>query len=271
MTSQINNKPYNVFSYLKRLKKYRFLFITLSRRELKIKYTRTILGVGWVFLQPLASVIIYTLFFHNFIKLNTNQIPYIQFVFSGIVCWYTFTGILSKVIHSLIESGELINKVSFPRVILVGAKAVPVLIESSVLYLILLGIVIFNNPVGIMGIIYSLFYLVQITLFSLGLGIIFSIIAVRIRDILHIVPFAIGFGIWLTPVFYPVSIVPQEYQHYILYLNPVANSIEGLRGCLFEGKSIGFDSLIVFVLSAFLVLTSLIFFIKFERKIIEKI
>jgi len=271
MINEINNKPYDFLSYLKRVRKYRFLLVSLSKRELKVKYSRTILGLGWVFVQPLVAVIVYTMFFRNFIKLDTNQIPYVQFVFSGVVFWYIFTGILAKGSNSLLESTELINKVSFPRIILVVAKSFPVIIEGFVLYLVLLGIVIFNNDVSFSGVVLSLFYLLQIIIFSSSLAVILSVMVVWARDILHVIPFAIGFGIWLTPVFYPVSIIPAQYQNYVRYLNPVANAIEGLRDTLFMGKPIGLDSLIIFFGSLVLLLIALIFFIKFERKIVGRI
>jgi len=271
MKNQIDNKPYQLFSYLKKVRKYKYLLLSLSQRELKIKYSRTFFGIGWVFIQPFAAVFIYTVFFNNFIKLDSQQVPYAQFVFSGMVCWYLFTGLLSKGTYSLLESTDLITKVAFPRIILVIAKSFPLLMEGFILYLILLGTVVFYQGLDLIGIVGSLFYFLLMFLFSISLAILLSITAIRFRDIVHMVPFIIGFGIWLTPVFYPVSIVPDQYRNYITYLNPVANAIEGMRNALFNHVFSGIEALISFVITVGLLLISLVFFIRFERKIIEKI
>lgn len=268
---KIDNKPYSLGPYLRRLQNSGFLLISLSKKELKTKYSKAFLGLAWVFLQPLMAVIIYSLFFNSFIKIDTGDVPYVQFVFSGLVFWYLFTGIVTKGCSALLESQDLIHKVSFPRIILLVAKSVPIIIEGLVMYIILLSIVLVTGNKVSFQIIWSLLYFISVLVFAFSLAILFSILVVKVRDILQVVPFIINFGIWLTPVFYPVSIVPPQYQPYIKYLNPLANSIEGLRDSLFMAKGMGIYSLLLLVLSLVLLFISFLFFIKFEKKMVEKL
>jgi len=267
----IDNKPYSLSSYLKRLKTSGFLLTSLSKKELKTKYSKAILGLAWVFLQPLMAVIIYSIFFNSFIKIDTGNIPYVQFVFSGLVFWYLFTGIVTKGCTALLESQDLIHKVSFPKIILLVAKSVPIIIEGLVMYLILIFIVLGTGNNTSIHIIWSLVYFISVLIFAFSMAIIFSILVVKVRDLLQVVPFIINFGIWLTPVFYPVSIIPPQYQPYLKYFNPLANAIEGMRDGLFMAKPMDIYSLMMMIFWLIVLFISFIFFIKFEKKIVEKL
>jgi lipopolysaccharide transport system permease protein len=270
-TKIISNKPYTLSEYFRKLVKHSFLIAVLSKRELKIKYSKTFLGLGWLVLQPLVAVIIYSVFFNNLIKIDTNTIPYPYFVFSGLVLWYIFTGIVSKCTYAMLESSDLINKVSFPRFIVLISKIIPVVLESALLLLVLFIILIFNRQHLGFNSLTSFFYFVQIIVFSFGIGTLFSIVAIRFRDLIHVLPFIINFGIWLTPVFYPVTIIPSCYQDYVKYLNPMALSMEGIRGALFFDRGISKESFGIFVVSCGVLFLSFYYFVKFEKKIVEKI
>lgn len=270
-TKIISSRPYTIAEYLKKLKRYSFLIKVLSLRELKIKYTKTFLGIGWLFLQPLVLVIVYSIFFKNLVRINTGSIPYPSFVFSGLILWYIFTGILSKSTFALLESAELINKVTFPRFIILVSKLLPVLLECAALLLLLFAVLLLTQqPLGLNAIT-VLFYVVHATVFSFALGLLCSIVVVKFRDGAHVIPFVLNFGIWLTPVFYPVSIIPAAYQPYLLYLNPIAAAIEGIRGALFFNAGISQTSLITFVFSCIFLLFSFYFFVKFEKRLVENL
>jgi len=267
----ISSRPYSLGEYYSKLCRYGFLTGVLARRELKIKYTKTLLGIGWLFLQPLALVIIYSIFFKSFIKMDTGSIPYPSFVFSGLMLWYLFTGIISKNTFALLESTELINKVSFPRLIILLAKTIPVLLECAALLLILFALLIFTHQPPGFNAITVLFYILHAAVFSFALGMLCSIIVVKHRDLAHFIPFALNLGIWLTPVFYPVSIVPAAYRQYLLYLNPMAQAIDGLRGAIFLNTGISHVSLISFLCSCIFLLLSFFYFIKSEKKLVENL
>lgn len=268
---EINNKPYGIVEYITRLKSYAFLIASLSKRELQIKYSRAFLGIGWLFINPIVSVVIYSLFFNYLLKMNTGSIPYIEFVFSGLVMWYIFTGIFSKGSTALLETRELIDKVAFPRIIILIAKVIPVILESFVLFLVLIGLMIFYHHDMGLNLLISVFYFLQVIIFSMAVAIFSSVLVVRFRDFTHLLPFIINFGIWLTPVFYPISIIPSEYQEYLRYGNPLALSIENFRSTLFMGNGIPVQSIIIFGFSLVFLFISFVFFIRFEKQIGERL
>lgn len=270
-TKIISNKPYTVKSYLRKLIANGYLIKTLSVRELKIKYSKTFFGIGWVILQPLIVVAVYTIFFKNFIKLNTQEIPYPQFVLTGLVLWYLFTGIISKCTYALIESQDLIYKVSFPRIIILFSKCMTVIIECFALLVIAFIVLLFTNQkIGF----YSstaLLYFTQTLLLSFSVGMICSIIVLKYRDLAHAIPFVINFGIWLTPVFYTVEIIPQEYKNLFLYGNPLALAIESLRASIFYNQSVSPAMWMLFIISCLLFFISFFIFVKFEKRITESL
>ncbi len=270
-TRIISNKPYTISAYLQKLAKNSFLISVLAKRELKIKYSRTLIGIGWVVLQPVIVVAVYTIFFKNLIKLNTEDIPYPSFVLTGLVLWYLFTGIISKCTYALVESADLINKVSFPRIIVLFSKCIPVLFECLVLLLLAVPVVLYTQHNIGFNAITSIFYFAEISILSFSAGMLFSILVLKYRDLAHAIPFIINFGIWLTPVFYSASIVPAEYQNLYRYANPLALAMEGLRGGLFQNAGISFESWMVFIVSCLIFVISFIIFIKFEKKIVENI
>src|SRR5687767_1930224 len=166
---ELNNKPYSVSGYFNRLKKYRYLLSQMAKRELKIKYSRTILGISWVIIQPAIAVIIYSLFFNFIFHVETGPVPYEQFVFSGLVVWYLFAGVLSKGAMSLIEMSDVIKKVSFPRIIALMAKIFPACIEGFALLTILITWVIFTYPGVSWQSVFVLFYTLEAMVFSLAM------------------------------------------------------------------------------------------------------
>jgi lipopolysaccharide transport system permease protein len=270
-TKIINSTPYTLQGYWKKLLRYGFLVKVLAQRELKVKYSRTLLGIGWFFLQPIAVVIVYSIFFKYLININSDNIPYTPFVFSGLVLWYLFTGIVSKGTYALVESTELINKVPFPRLIVVISKIVPVILECGVLLLLLFIAIIFNGmPLGLNSFT-ALFYFFSVALFSSAIGILCSMVAVKYRDLAHIIPIAMNFAIWLTPVFYPLSIVPQLFRNYLLLLNPVASAIDGMRQGIFFNAGITTGALLVFAASCIALLLAFYYFVKFEKNIVENL
>ena len=267
----ISNKPYSMNAYLEKLSKNSFLITVLSKREVKIKYSRTFLGLGWVIIQPIIVVAIYTLFFRDFIKLDTGSIPYPSFVLTGLVLWYLFTGLISKCTYALLESTDLINKVSFPRIIILISKSIPIIIECLILLILACLMVAFSPQKLGINALSVLFYFFQTAILSFAFGLLFSIMVLNKRDLAHAIPFLINFGIWLTPVFYSVSIIPEEYKQLFRYGNPLTLSIEGLRGALFYNQGISGASWILFIGSCFLLLVSFIIFVKFEKRIVESL
>lgn len=267
----ISATPYTVSGYWNKLVKYAFLIRVLALREVKIKYSRTFIGIGWMLLQPLLVVVVYSIFFKYLIKINSGNIPYPQFVFSGLVLWYLFTGIIGKSTFALIESADLIQKVAFPRLIVVIAKIFPAVLECLLLLVLLFIVSLISGQSPGFNWFLSVFYFVQILIFSFAIGLFCSTIALKYRDLAHAIPFVFNFGIWLTPVFFPISIVPAPFNDYLSLLNPLAGAIQGLRGVVFYNSGVSFISMLNFVIYTLLLLLAFYYFVKFEKKIVENL
>lgn len=271
MPNVINNKPTSVKSYVIQLYQKKFLLYILIKRELKIKYSKTFLGLGWVFIQPVIVVAVYTLFFKNMLKLNTYDVPYPQYVLTGLVLWYLSTGIISKSMHALFESKDLVTKVSFPRMIVLISKITPVIFECLILLLISVITIIFTQHKINLNMLTSMFYFIDVIFLSCAVGIMCMMITLKFRDFVEIIPFAINFAIWLTPVFYAFGSVPDKYKNLFRFGNPLIIPLEGMRDAFFGNTGITTEAFFVFIGTVIFFVISLVIFIKFEKRIIEKL
>jgi lipopolysaccharide transport system permease protein len=271
MLKLISNTPLNFQAYLTQVFQKKYLLYILIKRELKIKYKKTFLGLSWVLLQPLLVVTVYTLFFKNMLKLNTYDVPYPQYVLTGLVLWYLSTGIISKSMHALFESKELISKVSFPKILILITKITPVIIECVILLFLSVFAVFFTSNQISLNILTSLFYFIDVIILSFSIGIICALIALWFRDFAEILPFIINFAIWLTPIFYAFGSVPDNYKNFFRYGNPLIIPLEGMRDAFFGSNGITSEALFTFLITAILLLISVTVFVKFEKRITEKI
>jgi lipopolysaccharide transport system permease protein len=218
-------------TYIRRLFRYRGLLVTLIERDFKVRYAQTVLGLLWAVLQPLAGVAIFTFFFSFVIKLDTGDIPYPLIALSGMVSWNYFSFVVNQGSTSLIAAQALIKKVNFPKLHLVLAKAVVGLVEMGIALLILLLWVIFTGrPLSPALLLLPVVVLLNL-MTGLSVALWLSALTVKFRDLQHLIPYVITFGIWLTPVFYPSTIIPESLE-IVNYFNPMAAVIESLRFCM---------------------------------------
>lgn len=235
--------------YLRKVWRYRTLIGTFALRDIRIKYAQTFFGVGWSILQPLAALLVYSAFFMFVIKIPHGETHYVLFLLSGLALWSLFTYILGQGMYVLQSQHDVIKKMAFPKIILPFAKVWVGLVEFGVSFgLLILAWAIWGKmpdwrilllPVPVLGVI----------LFSLAVTLLLISVSIKRRDLLHLGPFLMYFGIWVTPVFYPVSLLPEQYKEWI-YLNPVAAMIDFFRWSI--GIHEGFS--ILFLLSFFVIL-----------------
>jgi lipopolysaccharide transport system permease protein len=224
----ISAEPDSLKVYVKKIWQHRALIWVFAKRDLKVKYAQMWLGLGWTIGTPLISVVIYTLFFGVFLNLNTFEFPYVIYVLSGLFIWNVFSQLFTNISSSLIHNRDIITKMTFPKIIIPLSKISNVLLENGILFVVFCCLTLFSNvkfgwslflfPLAIVGIIFSGF----------SVGLLLAALSVKKRDVAMAAPTLIVMSIWLTPVFYPVSIIPIAYQKYI-YLNPVAAFIDLLR------------------------------------------
>lgn len=264
----INNQLSSWRGMYKGLVQYRSLLLTLVRRDLKIRYSQTVLGIFWVLFQPLVILVIFTLFFRGILQLETQNIPYPVYTFSGIILWYYFTGIVGQASNVMLQHEDLIRKVYFPKLILILAKVLVSSVDFIVGFVFFLLLLLFYGHLPPWTIIFSPLILIILIFFAVGIALVVSSLSIRRRDLLHILPTALNFAIWLTPVFYPATIVPQPYLDWMHYLNPVATIIELFRWCML-GTPMDWMHCVSFAGVFLLLFVGLSLFRKAENKIAD--
>lgn len=229
-----DSKPETARLYLQSVWEYRSLILVFALRDLKIKYAQTFLGIFWVLLSLFPSVIIFTFFFDRIVKVDTGKLPYPVFALAGVIGWTYFTHLTNSVSVSLIEAQHLLKKIYFPKIILPLSKVltggVDFLISFAVVVVVML---LFGVRPGLHILAFPFVLLLNIVC-GLALGLWVAALTYRYRDLQHLAPNVINFAIWLTPVFYPTTILPPKL-NYIMYANPMALVVSGYRFALSGG------------------------------------
>jgi len=225
---------------LKKLWQFRALIIAFAARDLRAQYAQTKLGIVWSFIQAITAALIINLFFGILIKMQIPGIPYLIYAFPGMMAWYYFSFIVNSAGTSLVQSQHIIKKVYFPKLILPIYKTIVGLAEFIIWFVLLLMLhVYYSHPVSINIVFLPLCILLNI-ITGLSLAIWLSALTVRYRDVFHIIPYIVAFGIFVTPVFYESAMIPQQY-HYLIYFNPMAGVIAFYRWCILDmGISINY-------------------------------
>jgi homopolymeric O-antigen transport system permease protein len=233
---------WKIFS-LRELWAYRELLFFLTWRDVKVRYKQAALGIGWVVLQPLLMTIVFTIFLGIIIRVPSDNVPYPLFAYSGLVLWTFFSGAILNSGNSLVGNAHLITKVYFPRLIIPLASILARLVDCAVALIILLGLMIYFR-IGISpGILMVPILILLLALLALGLGMWTSAVNVKYRDVTIALPVFIQLWMFVSPVVYPLGLVPQRWR--LLYsLNPLVGIIEGFRSALFN-KSLNWSALIV--------------------------
>jgi lipopolysaccharide transport system permease protein len=254
--------------YIRKVWKYRSLIITFAKRDLKVKYAQTFLGIFWILLQPIPSVVIFAFFFGRLMNADTGMLPYAVFALTGMIGWNYFTNLTSSIGNSLIDSQHILKKIYFPKIILPLSKVLVGGVDFLVSFaLIILAMLFFSVFPNWKIIFFPLFFLFNIlTGFCIGIWI--SSLTFRYRDFQHVAPYIINFCIWLTPVFYPITLLPKQFTS-LMYLNPMAFVIEGYRFTLVGDKAPSPYFLISVIPVLLLFVLGLLYFRKIEDEIAD--
>lgn len=229
---QISSEPDAPLFYLTRSLNNASLAFNLAGSEIKGRHAQTWLGYFISLIQILLATLLYWLIFGIIINVDTGNIPFPLFVLTGLIPWVYFSGLVQEAGNSLIASQHLITKIYFPRVILPLSKTLPGLLDFFIAFCVALVLMLFwKMPLRTEMLTVPLFLLLLI--FSgLSIGLWISSLSVRFRDLSRLIPFLINFGFFMTPVFYPSTIVPAKLE-FILYINPAAFAIKGMRWAMF--------------------------------------
>jgi lipopolysaccharide transport system permease protein len=207
---------------------YRELLYFFVWRDLKVRYKQTAIGICWVILQPLISMAIFTLIFGMFAKIPSDGLPYPLFAYSALLPWNYFSSALQRANASVVGDAHLIAKVYFPRLILPIVGTASGIVDFAVAFILLLGMMIWYGIPFTWLMLFVPVFLVFALVTALAVGLWFSALNVRYRDFAYIMPFLVQIWMFLSPVVYPVSMIPERYR--LVYgLNPMAGVIEGFR------------------------------------------
>lgn len=219
---------------LKELWMHRELLYFLTWRDIKVRYKQTVIGVFWVILQPILTTAIFTVLFSNLVRFNTGEVPYPLFALSGLLIWFFINTSITTAGNSLISDKNLVTKVYFPRLIVPIAAALAGLIDLVLGFLLLLGLMIYYGITEWLSwqILFAPLFILLAVLLTLSLGTLFSALNVRFRDVKFALPFALQIWLFISPIFYPLSIM-SEKQQFLLAFNPLTGILEGFRSSLF--------------------------------------
>lgn len=212
---------------------YRELLYFLTWRDVKVRYKQTVLGALWAILQPFLNMVVFTIFFGRLAGLDkqTGNTPYPIFVYAGLLPWSLFSQSLSRSSESVVNSAHLITKVYFPRLILPIAATGACLVDFCCAFVVLLGMMLWYGVGVAPGFLLLPGFIVLVIMAALGIGSFISALNVSFRDFRYVIPFAIQLWMFVTPVIYPVTIVPEKWR-WVIALNPMAGLIEGCRSCI---------------------------------------
>lgn len=216
---------------LKELKQYRDLFYFLIMRDIKVKYKQTVLGGLWAVIQPFFSMIVFTLFFGRLAKMPSDNVPYPIFSFSALVAWLYFANAINGSSNSLVGNANLISKVYFPRLIIPLTPVLAGLLDFSIAFVILIGMMIYFSIYPTVMIVTLPLLILLMMLIATGVGTFLAALNAKYRDIRYTVPFLVQIWMFASPIVYPASMVPEKYR-LIYFLNPMTGVIEGFRSVL---------------------------------------
>jgi lipopolysaccharide transport system permease protein len=214
---------------------YRELLYFLVWRDVKVRYKQTVIGIAWVVLQPVLTMVVFSLVFGRFAKIPSDGMPYPIFVFSALLPWNLFAGSLGRGGDSVVQHANLISKVYFPRLILPVAGILSPLIDFGVAFLLLIAIMVGYGVSPGAGVLALPLFVLLAMLTALAVSLWTAALNVRYRDVGHAIPFLIQLWMFVSPVAYPISIIPERWR--LLYsLNPMTGVIEGFRWALLGGQ-----------------------------------
>ena len=250
---------------LRELWEYRELLYFLAWRDVKVRYKQTALGVAWVVLQPLMTTLIFTIIFGNLAKIPSENLPYAVFALAGLIPWNYFSGAFARGGVSLVGSANLISKVYFPRLVIPISSILAGLIDSAIVFVVLIGLMLFYGITPTWAIVTLPLFLLLAVATALGVSLWLSALNVQYRDVGYLVPFIAQFWMYATPVVYPASMIPERWR--LLYsLNPMTGVVEGFRWALFgTGEGPGLMLAVSVVMVLVLLVSGAFFFKRMEN------
>lgn len=230
---------------------YRDLFRYLVRREIKVRYAQSAIGVGWAILQPLFTMLVFTVIFGRLAKIGSDGSPYALFSFAGLVPWMFFSNAVTDGVNGLIGGATMMSKVYFPRMFMPLAANAARLIDFGVASIVMAGLMIWYGVIPNSGALALPWILMMMFLTASGATLWLSSFAIQYRDVKHAMGFVVQILMYAAPVVYPASLIPESFQR-VYAINPMVGVIEGLRSGWLGTRGMPWDFLMIGSISAVL-------------------
>ena len=257
---------------LKDLWLYRELVYFLTWRDLKVRYKQSVLGILWAILKPFMAMVVFTIFFGNFAKIPSDHVPYPIFSYTATLPWELFATALGVASRSMVSNSNMISKIYFPRMIIPLASVMSSVVDFFIGFTILIGMMFFYKISPTIATLWLPLLILLALITALGIGFWSSALMVRYRDVGYIMPFISTLWMYLTPVVYPASMIPEKWR--LLYaLNPMTGVVEGFRYALLgttQSVSAGMI-LISSGISILILITGLFYFRRMEKQFADMI
>lgn len=249
----------------KELWAYRELLYVLTMRDIKVRYKQTVLGFAWAIIQPFMMMVVFSVFFGQLAKIPSDGLPYPIFVYAGLLPWTFFANSISSSANSVVGSAHLISKVYFPRLIIPLSSVGSGLVDFAIATVILLLLMVYYGVSLTLNLLLAPILVADVVVTALGVGTCLSALNVAYRDFRYVVPFLVQFWMFATPVVYPATLVPREWQ-WALYVNPMAGAIEGFRS-VFLGRPFDVPGILIsLTFAAIVFIAGIAYFEKVERR-----
>lgn len=245
---------------------YRELLLIFTWRDLKVRYRQTLFGALWVMGQPLVSMLIFTLLFGRVARLSvTTSVPYPVFVLAGLLLWNFVAGAINHVGNSLLGASYLISKAYFPRLVVPLSNIATDLVDFGVAALLLVPVMLWYHFIPGPEILLAPLLVILATMLALGAGLWIAALNIEYRDIRIVIPWLLQIAMYVTPVIYPLSALPERYRDLAVF-NPMSGIVESFRATLF-GTPVPYAPLLWSVVSSLILLvTGAFYFRRVERR-----
>lgn len=249
----------------KELWRYRELFWFLALRDILVRYKQAVVGVAWALIQPVLTMIVFSVIFGYLAKLPSGGVPYPILVFTALLPWQFFAHSMSASSQSVVGNASIITKVYFPRLVIPTSAVISGLVDFFISFLILIGMMFWYRILPSTHIIFLPLFLLLAFISALSVGLWLSALNVEFRDVFYVVPFLVQAGQYISPVAYSSFIIPDKWR--LLYsLNPMVGVIDGFRWCILGMAAPNWNSIIISSASVFIILLSgLFYFSKMEK------
>jgi lipopolysaccharide transport system permease protein len=254
----------------KELYRYRDMLRFLTWRSIKVLYAQSAIGIGWAVIQPLFSMLIFTVVFGWFAKIDSNGVPYSLFSLAALVPWTYFSNALLEAGNSLVSQSQMLSKVYFPRLILPLSGVLAKLVDFCIAMLMLLGLMLVYQVFPTWNCLFLPVLILIMLASALGIGLWLTAMAVQYRDIKHALTFVVQLAMYASPVIYSANIIPERFR-YLYAINPMVGVIEGFRSALLGTGPMPWDLIAIGTASATVFLVSGLFYFRRQERVFSDV